>query len=134
MAKKSNITISVECGYSEWWRYNVYITAATFRDGERVDYQSLSDVVYPTGNGSEVRLRPAGYDPCRPLSLEIAEAERLELFIYVIPNTMPIDSAVRQSPPFEIRVKARGAGINLSAKHTVNQWGGASLHITHPEE
>ena len=131
MAKNSTIRITIESGYDQWWRYNVYVSAATFADGERVDYRSVCDVVYPLGNGSEVRLRPEGWNPARPIVLEIDAAQSLELFAYVIPNTMPIDNSIRQSPPFPIRLKINGAGLNISEDHKVNQWGGLSLHGTY---
>ena len=131
MAKKSKIHISVACDYNQWWRYNVYISAITFRDGERVDYQSLIDTVYSAGNGAEVRLCPADYNPQRPLELEVEAAESMELFLYVIPNTMPISDTITQSPPFDITLRVRGGGISESEKLQVNQWGGLSAHRTY---
>lgn len=128
MVKKGTIRISLECSYDQWWRYNVYVSAATFRDGDKVDYQSLTDSVYPLGNGSEVRLRPEGYDSQRPLALEVEAAETLELFVYIIPNTMPVADSITQSPPFPIRLKVKGAGLAVREELLVNQWGGVSVH------
>ena len=130
MAKKSKIHISVSCDYNQWWRYNVYVSAITFRDGERVDYQSLIDTVYSAGNGAEVRLCPTDYNPQRPLELEVEAAESMELFLYVIPNTMPTSDTITQSPPFDITMRVRGGGISETEKLQVNQWGGLSAHRT----
>ncbi|MBP3425487.1 MAG: hypothetical protein J6K81_02040 [Rikenellaceae bacterium] len=131
MAKKSTIRISLECSYDQWWRYNVYVSAATFRDGDKVDYQSLTDTVYPLGNGSEVRLCPEGYNPQRPLTLEVEAAESLELFVYIIPNTMPVADSIAQSPPFSVRLKVKGAELSSREELLVNQWGGVSIHKTY---
>ena len=132
MVSKSNtIHISLECAYDQWWRYNIYVAAATFSGGNRADYQSLTDTVYPLGNGAEVRLRPSDYDPRRPIELQIAAADTLELFVYVIPNTMPISETITQSPPFPIQLRIKGGGISATEQHMVNQWGGLSLHKTY---
>ncbi len=131
MAKKSKIHISVSCDYNQWWRYNVYVSAITFRDGERVDYKSLIDTVYSAGNGAEVRLCPADYNPKRPLELEVEAAESMELFLYVIPNTMPVSDTITQSPPFDITLRVRGGGVAETEKLQVNQWGGLSVHRTY---
>ena len=131
LAKKSKIHISVSCDYNQWWRYNVYVSAITFRDGERVDYKSLIDTVYSAGNGAEVRLCPADYNPKRPLELEVEAAESMELFLYVIPNTMPVSDTITQSPPFDITLRVRGGGVAETEKLQVNQWGGLSVHRTY---
>lgn len=130
MAKQGKITIDLKCGFEQWWRYNVYISAATFLDEQSVDYRSLTDTVYPLGRGDEVRSYPEGYNTKRPIHLEIDEGDSLELFIYVIPNTMPMSDAIRQSPPFKMRIAVKGASISHNEEFTVNQWGGASIHLS----
>ena len=90
----------------------------------------ITDTVYPLGRGDEVRPCPEDYNPKRPLHLEIEEGESLELFIYVIPNTMPFADAIRQSPPFKMRVAVKGSVIAHNEDFFVNQWGGASIHLS----
>lgn len=130
MAKQNKITIEIKCGFEQWWRYNVYISAASFRDEQRVEYRSLTDTVYPIGRGDEIRPCPEEYNPKRPLRLEVEEGDSLELFIYVIPNTMPSAEAIRQSPPFKMRVGVKGSAINHNEEFHVNQWGGVSIHLS----
>lgn len=133
MAKQELIKIDIKSGYEQWWRYNVYVSAASFRNGERITYRSLTDIVYPLEGGDEVRLCPANYNPQRPIHLEVEAGDSLELFAYVIPNTMPADDAIRQSPPFKMKLKVKGAYINHSEEFSVNQWGGVSVHLSFDE-
>ena len=130
MAKQGKITVDIKSGFDGWWRYNVYVSAASFRDEQRIEYRSLTDTVYPLGRGDEVRPCPEDYNPKRPLHLEVEEGDSLELFIYVIPNTMPFADAIRQSPPFKMRVAVKGSIIAHNEDFFVNQWGGASIHLS----
>ena len=130
MAKPEFVKIDIRSDYEQWWRYNVYVSAASFRDGERIAYRSVIDIVYPLESDNEVRLRPTDYDPARPIHLEVEAGDSIELFIYVIPNTMPVDDEIRNSPPFKMTLKAKGAYVSHSEEFSVNQWGGVSAHLS----
>ncbi len=122
----------VKCAYPEWWRYNVFMTAACFdADGKISDYLTLTDKVWEPGDGSEVREAPAGYDPARPLVLETTPCDHSEIYVYVIANTFPVSAVIKESPPFVIElVVSRDGGSPETYPYNVNQWGGLTVKQT----
>ncbi len=119
----------VRCAFPEWWRYNVFMTAACFdADGGISDYLTLSDKVYEPGSGSEVRQAPADYDPARPLVLETPPCDHADIYVYVIANTFPASEVIKESPPFAIELlTSHGEDKPTTTLYSVNQWGGLSL-------
>lgn len=130
MAKLSNIKIRLTCSYGEWWRYNVYVSAVCFdADGNVVEYKNLTDKVYELGSGAELRTAPEDYDPSRPIALECGPCLRAELFLYIIPNTMPAGEAIRTAPPFTVHLHITKNSSTEVKEFEINQWGGASLRL-----
>ncbi len=119
----------VKCAYPEWWRYNVFMTAACFdADGRISDYLTLTDKTWEPGDGSEVRQAPAGYDTSRPLVLETPPCDHADIYVYVIANTFPVSAAIKDSPPFEIELlTSTDGGRPETNMYKVNQWGGLTF-------
>ena len=133
MAGKKNMearyTVSVASDYAEWWRYNIFLVVEAF-DGEggRIEYLKTSDTVYEIGDGTEVREAPEGYDPARPVSLASPPCAYVSIYLYVVPNTFPASSLIRESPDFAMTLTvSRGGEEVLSNEYSVNQWGGITL-------
>jgi hypothetical protein len=122
----------VRCGFPEWWRYNVFMTAACFDvEGNIADYVTLTDKVYEPGDGSEVRPAPADYDAARPLALEIPPCDRAEVYVYVIAKTFPVSDVISKSPPFDIELLiSTDGGKPTVTTYPINQWGGISVKRT----
>jgi hypothetical protein len=70
MAETTRFKAELRCDYPQWWRYNVFITGVCFdSDGTLIDYITLTDKVYDSGEGAETRLPPPDYDPSRPIAI-----------------------------------------------------------------
>jgi hypothetical protein len=129
MAEDKILRAEVRSTFAEWWRYNVFMTVACYdTDGRIIDYLTLTDKVYETGDGTEIRTAPADYNPARPLVLETPPCHHAELFVYVIANTFPSSVVIKDSPPFEIEIlTSRGGEKPVTTLYPVNQWGGLTL-------
>lgn len=129
MEKNKIFKIEVMSAYAEWWRYNVFVTAACFdAEGKVADYLTLTDKVYEPGDGTEIRNAPESYDPVRPLVLETSPCDHAEIYVYVIANTFPSSASIKDSPPFDVEVAiSRDGGKPETTLWKVNQWGGVSI-------
>lgn len=129
MSDSETYKINVGCTFREWWRYNVFITAACYsQDSTISDYVNLRDVVYESGDGTGNRKKPENYDSARRIELCVRKSHRVEIYLYVIANTMPADNIVKHSPPFDLTLTVSlGSQIVLEQSVEVNQWGGAAV-------
>lgn len=129
MKELKRYRIELECDYEEWWRYNLYISAACYNaDGGIADYVNLSDKVYDIGSGIESRTRPAGYARGAKVTLETPPCVRAEFFLYAVANTFPHSDIIRNSPPFSAAVACYTDGrLTERTEYAVNQWGGLTL-------
>ena len=74
--------------------------------------------------------KPEDYPRDRTIVLETAPCQRLRLFVYLIPHTLPAGNTVADSRPFELQVAIRCGGRPLrTERFAVNQWSGASLEL-----
>lgn len=131
MTDNGTYEINVSSSFREWWRYNVFISAACYAaDGTVSDYVGIKDSIYDPSDGIRKREKPQDYDPQRLSHLSAPSCKRLEIYLYVIANTMPSDGVVKHSPPFEASISVtRNGQTLLSQNFEVNQWGGASLRF-----
>ena len=80
--------------------------------------------------GAIWRHRRRGLDLHRSLTLETVPCERIVLYIYVIPHTLPRDNEIGGHPPFPLQVRIRyGDRTVLDKEYSINQWGGASIEL-----
>ncbi len=119
--------IRVDTSFREWWRYNVFISAACYDDNDaQTSYVSVRDTIYEPDDGTRRRTMPQDYPAGRTTRLAAPECRRMEIYIYVITNTIPSDSIIKHSPPFDITVRVtKGTENILTQTVEVNQWGGA---------
>ena len=121
-------TIEFECSYKELWRYNITITGGVFNHGTKEEFISYSDEVAPVG--SKLSSPPKGYSPSRDICLTTASGDSLTLYIYVVPNTIPMSRVVGDAPTFECLVRiSHGSDIVYHKIHNINQWSGDNIEI-----
>lgn len=129
MTDQKGFRIEVSSRFDEFWRYNVAMTGGLFdARGERIGFASTEDTVAETG--ANLRRKPEGYPRDRTIVLETAPCQRLRLFVYLIPHTLPAGNTVADSRSFELQVAIRCGGRPLrTERFAVNQWSGASLEL-----
>lgn len=97
--------------------------------GDRVSFDNFTDKVYEVEFGIERKSPPAGYDPLRPARLVSAPCDHIEVYLYVVANTFPDSVAIKDSPPFKVRLKVTPEGSKVAEERSydVNQWGGLTI-------
>ncbi len=121
-------TITIECKYSEFWRYNLAITGAVMAEGERKEWISYLDEVAQVGaNFTEC---PTSYNRPQSIILNTGEGDALTLYIYVLPHSLPITRVTKECGPFELRVSVKhGDEVVYNRRMEVNQWSGDNIEL-----
>ena len=129
MGKDRKFTVEIRSRSDQWWRYNAAMMCGAFdQSGNRVGFSSVESRV--ADMGEELKMPPAGVDMQRKLSLETVPCDRIVLYIYVIPHTLPRDNEIGGHPPFPLQVKvAYGGEAVLDREYAIKQWGGASIEL-----
>ena len=129
MGKDRKFTVEIRSRSDQWWRYNAAMMCGAFdQSGNRVGFSSVESRV--ADMGEVLKMPPAGVDMQRKLSLETVPCDRIVLYIYVIPHTLPRDNEIGGHPPFPLQVKvAYGGEAVLDREDAINQWGGASIEL-----
>ena len=121
-------TITFECDFSEFWRYNLILQGETLRSGERCQAISHLDKVAPLG--SELTEQPADYSRGPKTEIQTEAGDGLRLYIYIMPHTMPSTREIAAAAPFEFRVSIDTAqGQCFKRSYLVNQWSGCNIEI-----
>lgn len=126
-------TIRLRCGFAELWRYNMAVECAGFGPaGERVCFVAAQSVVAPVGAG--LRSEPASPKHPRELTVTTEPCDSITAYVYVITNTQPASRVVKDSPPFDLKVRIAADGDTVyDAVHKINQWGGTTIEIKLPQ-
>ena len=129
MKTSSGFRIELTCRYEEWWRYNVEMMCAAFDAAdERIGFAAVRSQIAEAG--AELRERPAGVDVPTRLSLESGACDHAQLYLYVIPHTLPRDNRIGAAAPFDLTLRIALDGRALRTERIrVNQWGGTSLRL-----
>jgi hypothetical protein len=123
----------VECNFAEFWRYNLFITGATFLSGERTNFIKYVDEVAPVG--SNLAEPPRAYSRKPKLELEFENCDAVTLYIYVLPHTMPRTRETNEAKPFELHTTLnRGDEVLYNRRHSIAQWVGDNIEIKFPTE
>ena len=120
--------IKISSDYDEWWRYNIFLTIVGYDTQEQViSYKSITDRPYEINGTDEVRTNPLESE--RIVELESTDlVARAEIYLYVITNTYPQTTTIREWPPFDMTLQIEiNSTIVEQSKHEVNQWGGTTL-------
>lgn len=129
MAKQTGFTIEVSSRYEGWWRYNVALMCGCFdADDNRIDFTSAE--VHIADVGSNLKSKPVGFSNDTVATLNTVACDHLQLYIYIIPHTLPADNDISDTTPFEVEYNISYAGKKLrSGKRLINQWSGASIEV-----
>ena len=106
MKSVEKFTVEIRSGFDQWWRYNAALRWGAFdASGNRIGFASAESRVAEMG--SNLEAPPEGLDLHRSLTLETVPCERIVLYIYVIPHTLPRDNEIGGHPPFPLQVRIR---------------------------
>lgn len=128
MTYNNQYKIKITSNYEEWWRYNIFLTVVGYDESESIAfYKSMTDRPYEISDDDEPRSNPFGDERIIELDCE-GSVCRVELYLYVIMNTSPQTTIIREWPPFkmDLNVEMNGSTVEQS-EHEVNQWGGTTL-------
>lgn len=121
--------VEVSSSFAEFWRYNVALMCGCF-DGTdtRTGFVAAEDAVADVGSG--LTAPPADYPAVRKAVLDIPEAARLVLCVYVVPHTLPAGTEVSECGPFPLGLRIVHAGREiLKEERLINQWSGTSIEL-----
>ena len=108
----------VHCDYPEWSRYQVDLLCGAF------DEQGVR-VACPTADD-----RATAKGATAPVVLETPPCHHARLFLYVVAQSLPAESSIEATPPFEVEVRLFVNDRPLrTGRYAVNQWGGLSVEI-----
>ena len=130
MKEQKGFEIEVCCRDAAWWQYNVAFTAACYdQEGLRIGFASSESHMADVGSNAE----PLSVKN-REVKLETMPCDHLELYLYIIPHSLPEERLIERTKPFDLTLKTSYNG-KLVRKELikVNRWGGLSqqMIITH---
>jgi len=121
--------IEVTSRYEGWWRYNVALMCGCFDAADqRIGFASAS--LHIADAGANLEKPPAEHKAGHKAVLETQPCDRLQLYIYIIPHTLPRSNDIDDTQPFEVEI-ALSKGARKLKKHRcrINQWSGASIEL-----
>lgn len=126
--------VEISSSYEYFWRYNVAVTCGCFDGGgNRVGFASADDHLADVGAG--MKTAPKGFVLPRTVTFSTVPCERLLMYIYVIPHTLPEGRDVAEYKPFDMTVRVTRDGRNVLTKtYSVNSWSGASIELSAEEK
>lgn len=127
--KAKKFCVDLTCDYAQWWRYNVYISMVCYNsDSQIIDYCNSVDKIFDIEYEAEHRVQPADYPTDRIIRLESTPCDHVTLYLYIIANTFPQSTIVRDSPDFDVDVRIDCDGKQLkNTRYKVNQLGGMTI-------
>lgn len=128
MSPSGVYNVELSTSEKQWWRYNVVITAAGFdAKGNRTGYYSLNEHRGDVGADNAMLSQMPRK---RALHLECGACHKLDLYLYIIPHTLPECRDIEDAKPFDVALKiSLGDSRIVDKKLRVNPWGGTSQHI-----
>lgn len=134
MKAMNRYRIELSCAAPEWWRYNVVMTAAGYDGtGAECGYYSVEDRIAEPG--SAPAACPEDYPSDRRTTLECGPCVRVQLYLYVVPHTLPEKGEIEQTPPLPGVLTLWCDGRKLRTEQLeINPWGGMSRYLTIGEE
>lgn len=134
MAAAQRFEIEVWSASKDFWRYNITLLCGCFdAAGSRTGIVSAER--RRTDAEQRSQAAPGTRAADEPLKLVTEPCDRITLYVYLVPHTLPESRDIYESPPFEFHVRVTGGGRTLyDCDLPVNQWSGASAAIDLPEE
>ena len=130
MAQEKVYTLELSCSYKEWWRYNVELQCGAFgADGERIGFTATRQTVAEVG--ANLPCAPDKASTQKRLQIASKPCHEARFLVYIMPHTLPTESRLEQTPPFDIKLRTSCDGVEIATEHrAVNQWSGTSFEIT----
>ena len=127
MATKKVYRVELRCTFNEWWRYNVQMQCGAFDEhNERIGFTATEQTIAEVGASLQVAPDKGSYR--RTLVLESAACHHARFLIYIMPHTLPSESRLEHTPPFEISLRIACNGKEQRNEQLkVNQWSGTSI-------
>ena len=134
MGKKRKYEVSIRTTYNQAWRYNIYMLCGeSDADGKSLHVVPVQSKVASVGDN--LRVAPAGFDGARELNATLDAEQNVEVYVYVVPHTLPSDTDPRQTTPFKMRIKITADREEIyNTIHHINQWAGDSIALKFPNE
>ena len=134
MGKKRKYEVSIRTTYNQAWRYNIYMLCGeSDADGRSLHVVPMQSKVASVGDN--LRVAPAGFDGARELNATLDAEQNVEVYVYVVPHTLPSDTDPRQTKPFKMRIKITADGEEIyNTIHHINLWAGDSIALKFPNE
>ena len=134
MGKKRKYEVSIRTTYNQAWRYNIYMLCGeSDADGKSLHVVPVQSKVASVGDN--LRVAPAGFEGARELNATLDAEQHVEVYVYVVPHTLPSDTDPRQTTPFKMRIKITADGEEIyNTIHHINQWAGDSIALKFPNE
>lgn len=127
MANKKVYTLELHCSFKEWWRYNVQLQCGAYDErGERIGFVATGQTVAEVG--AELKAAPDKGSYSRTLKLDSPACHEARFLLYIMPHTLPAESRLEQTPPFEVTLRSYCDGKECQKEVIrVNQWSGTSI-------
>lgn len=134
MAKKRKYEVSVRTTFKQAWRYNIYMLCGeSGANGESLNVIPVQSKVASVGDNLSVS--PAGFEGGRELNATLEAQQTVEVYVYVVPHTLPSDDDPKQTAPFKMRIKVTSDGEEIyNTVHNINQWAGDSIALKFSNE
>lgn len=134
MGKKRKYEVSIRTTYNQAWRYNIYMLCGeSDTDGRSLHVVPVQSKVASVGDN--LLVAPAGFEGARELNATLDAEQNVEVYVYVVPHTLPSDTDPRQTTPFKMRIKITADGEEIyNTIHHINQWAGDSIALKFPNE
>lgn len=129
MGKKKRYKVQLRSTYAELWRYNIYMLCGE-SDAEGQSLQVIPVQSKVASVGDNLREAPKGFEGPRELSATIEAEQRVEVYVYVVPHTLPTNTDTEQVSPFKMRIKVTADKEEIyNTVHHINQWSGDSIEL-----
>ena len=134
MGTKRKYHVQVRSTFAQLWRYNIYMLCGESNaEGESLHVIPVQSKAASVGDN--LREAPAGFDGSRELEATIDVEQTLEVYVYIVPHTLPTNSEPEQTKPFKMRIKITADGEEVyNTVHMINQWSGDSIALKFPNE
>jgi len=132
MSKKRVYNVQVRTTFAEAWRYNIYMLCGeSDAEGKSLNVVPVQSKVASVGDN--LRVAPAGFGRSREIEATLEASQTVEVFVYVVPHTLPTNSEPEQTLPFKMRIKITADNEEIyNTVHLINQWSGDSIALKFP--
>lgn len=129
MTTTKGFTVKVTSRYADWWRYNVALMAGCF-DAEDRQTEFATARSHVADVGAELKEPPARMAQNRKITLATEPCDHLQLYVYIIPHTLPPTDDIDAARPFDIELTISYGGRRVSRSvRKINPWSGESIEM-----